>query len=131
MDAVFKRACFLITAKTHVYYRKAGVNADPVPRVTIHQGEYVTLDEGKATYGLFKDGVNTFPDAFLDEVLKEQEWVAAIIAEVSERKEGRQAEGEGKASDSRGPLRRKAQACPFHHAGDVQGQRASTGERGT
>ena len=33
MDAVFKRTCILLNTKTHVYYRKAGINTEAVPRV--------------------------------------------------------------------------------------------------
>ena len=94
MDAVFKRACFLVNTKTHIFYRKAGINNDPVPRVPIQQGEYLTR-AGKVVYGLFKEDGNAFPDNFLDEVRREQEWVAAIMQKrEKERKEDKQKEKE-------------------------------------
>ncbi|CAJ1401529.1 unnamed protein product [Effrenium voratum] len=50
MDAVFKRTCILLNTKTHVYYRKAGINT-----------------EAEIT------------DDFVEEVKKEQLWVEAVM----------------------------------------------------
>lgn len=39
MDAVFKRFAFLVNSKDHLYFRKAGINTDPVGRVAMPLAE--------------------------------------------------------------------------------------------
>ena len=78
MDAVFKRTCILLNTKTHVYYRKAGINTEAVPRVWEINAEYLT-EEGKRLYGLHKGGTKEITDDFVEEVKKEQLWVEAVM----------------------------------------------------
>ncbi|CAJ1407201.1 unnamed protein product [Effrenium voratum] len=78
MDAVFKRTCILLNTKTHVYYRKAGINTEAVPRVWEIKAEYLT-EEGKRLYGLHKGGTKEITDDFVEEVKKEQLWVEAVM----------------------------------------------------
>ena len=78
MDAVFKRTCILLNTKTHVYYRKAGINTEAVPRVWEIIAEYLT-EEGKRLYGLHKGGTKEITDDFVEEVKKEQLWVEAVM----------------------------------------------------
>ena len=54
VDAILKRATFLVNTKEFVYYRKNGVNEDPVPRKDISGADYLT-EEGKRLYGKFKN----------------------------------------------------------------------------
>ena len=78
MDAVFKRTCILLNTKTHVYYRKAGINTEAVPRVWEINAEYLT-EEGKRLYGLHKGGTKEITDDFVEEVKKEQLCVEAVM----------------------------------------------------
>ena len=62
VDAILKRATFLVNTKQFVYYRKNGVNDDQVPRKCIPGADYLT-DEGKKWYGKFKNNVKDLPPA--------------------------------------------------------------------
>ena len=62
VDAILKRATFLVNTKQFVYYRKNGVNDDQVPRKCIPGADYLT-DEGKKWYGKFKNNVKDPPPA--------------------------------------------------------------------
>ncbi|CAJ1420910.1 unnamed protein product [Effrenium voratum] len=79
MDAVFKRACFLVNTKTHVYYREAGINTNKVLRKHVEGADFLTQD-GKKAYGLFKEGSKNLSPDFDSQVQLEQEWVSAIMA---------------------------------------------------
>ena len=78
MDAVFKRASFLVNSKEHLYFRPAGINTDPVQRISMPICEYLT-EEGRQVYGAFKAGNKEMPNGFEEEVLKEQQWVSTIM----------------------------------------------------
>ena len=78
MDAIFKRACFLVNTKSHIYYRIAGINTDYVYRVGRGGEEYLT-GEGKMVYGNFKAGNKEVPPHFEEDVETEQEWVRQIM----------------------------------------------------
>ena len=78
MDAVFKRASFLVNSKEHLYFRPAGINTDPVKRISMPICEYLT-EEGKQVYGAFKAGNKEMPNGFEEEVLKEQQWMTTIM----------------------------------------------------
>ena len=78
MDAIFKRTAFLVNSKEHLYFRPAGINTDPVQRISMPICEYLT-EEGKKVYGAFKAGAKEMPEHFEEEVLKEQEWVTTIM----------------------------------------------------
>jgi hypothetical protein len=87
IDAVLKRAAFLVNSKTHVYYRKAGVNDDPVPRKCMIKAEYLT-PAGKQLYGLYKSGARELPPDHAANVKKEQQWVEAVMKKrMRERKD--------------------------------------------
>ena len=87
MDAIFKRGAFLANSKEHLYYRPAGINKDPVRRISMPICEYLT-EEGKQVYGRFKDGEKDMPECFEEEIQKEQEWIEMIMKK--SLKEGRQ-----------------------------------------
>ena len=78
MDAIFKRTCFLVNTKSHVYYRLSGINANPVRRVSRGGEEFLT-EEGKKVYGGFRAGNKELPDNFDEEVLLEQKWIKQIM----------------------------------------------------
>ena len=78
MDAIFKRTVFLVNSPTHVYFRKAGINTDPVPRVNIERPEYLT-EAGRTLYGTFKDGTRVFPPDHAAQVRREQDWVTKVM----------------------------------------------------
>jgi len=78
MDAILKRAAFLVNSKTHLYYRRAGINEDKVPRVALSSDGFLTAD-GKKVYGEYKAGQKETPEDFMEEVRKEQEWVSIIM----------------------------------------------------
>ena len=78
MDAILRRAAFLVNSKTHLYYRRAGINEDKVPRVALSSDGFLTAD-GKKVYGEYKAGQKEMPEDFMEEVRKEQEWVSIIM----------------------------------------------------
>lgn len=78
MDAIFKRACFLVNTKSHVYYRLSGINTNHVRRV-LRGGEEFLTDEGKKVYGGFKSGNKELPENFEAELLLEKQWVKQIM----------------------------------------------------
>ena len=78
MDAIFNHTVFLVNSPTHVYFRKAGINEDPVPRMSIEHPEYLT-EAGRTLYGTFKDGVRAFPPDHAAQVRCEQDWVSKIM----------------------------------------------------
>ncbi|CAE7362281.1 unnamed protein product [Symbiodinium sp. CCMP2592] len=78
MNAIFKRSVFVVNTDTHIYYRKAGINQDRIPRIEIPNAEYMT-DAGKALYGVFKDGGRLLPPDFNAQVRREQEWVSKLV----------------------------------------------------
>ncbi|CAE7363412.1 unnamed protein product [Symbiodinium sp. KB8] len=84
-DAILKRTAILLNSKTHVYYRPAGINQDPVQRFAINRAEYLT-DAGKELFGKYLDGEREFAADFEDEVRREQTWVDRIM---TRRKEER------------------------------------------
>ena len=84
-DAILKRTAILLNSKTHVYYRPAGINQDPVQRFAINRAEYLT-DVGKELFGKYLDGEREFAADFEDEVRREQTWVDRIM---TRRKEER------------------------------------------
>ena len=89
MDAVFKRACFLLNTKEHMY---SGINQEPVERKTMPVSEFLTA-EGKKQYGLFKEGCKEVPDDWEEDLAKEQEWLASVMSKVySMRKNGEREE---------------------------------------
>eukprot|EP00438_Fugacium_kawagutii_P023266 Skav224631 [mRNA] locus=scaffold1903:97011:98423:- [translate_table: standard] len=81
MDAIFKRAAFMVNSKEHLYYRPAGINTNPVSRISMPVCEYLT-EEGKKLYGMFRNGAKDFPEEFEEELLKEQTWIKAIMEKV-------------------------------------------------
>ncbi|CAE7703323.1 unnamed protein product [Symbiodinium sp. CCMP2592] len=78
MNAIFKRSVFVVNTDTHIYYRKARINQDRIPRIEIPNAEYMT-DAGKALYGVFKDGGRLLPPDFNAQVRREQEWVSKLV----------------------------------------------------
>lgn len=85
VDAILKRATFLVNTKQFVYYRKNGVNEEPVPRKNIPGAEYLT-DEGKKWYGKFKSNEKDFPPNFAAEVQKEQAWLALLFKKLQDER---------------------------------------------
>ena len=71
VDAILKRATFLVNTKNFVYYRKAGINEEHVPRKFMVNADYLT-DKGKKWYGQFKDNKKGMPADFEIEAEKEQ-----------------------------------------------------------
>ena len=86
MDSIFKRGAFLVNSKD-LYYRPAGINKDPVRRISMPICEYFT-EEGKQVYGRLKDGEKDMPECFEEEVQKELEWIEMFMEKSV--KEGRQ-----------------------------------------
>ena len=86
VDAILKRATFLVNTKQFVYYRKNGVNDDQVPRKCIPGADYLT-DEGKKWYGKFKNNVKDLPPSFDTEVQKEQAWLSLIFKKLQEQRQ--------------------------------------------
>ena len=62
---------FIVNTATHVYYRMAGINEKPVPRIHIEASEFLT-DAGKKLYGAFKNGSRILPEDFDAQVRREQ-----------------------------------------------------------
>ena len=85
MDAIFKRGAFLVNSKEHLYYRPAGINKDPVRRISMPICEYLT-EEGKQVYGRFKGGEKDMPECFEEEIQKEQEWIEMIMKKILKRR---------------------------------------------
>ena len=85
MDAIFKCGAFLVNSKEHLYYRPAGINKDPVRRISMPIYEYLT-EEGKQVYGRFKDGEKDMPKCFEEEIQKEQEWIEMIMKKILKRR---------------------------------------------
>ena len=77
-NAILKRSVILLNTPSHVYFRTAGIDEKPIPRISIPNPEFLT-DAGKKLYGAFKNGVRMFPEDFQVEVRKEQEWVGKLI----------------------------------------------------
>lgn len=78
MDAIFKRAAFILSTKTHVYYRAAGINTNPVYRIAIFPEGFLT-EAGRHLYGEYKAGQKELPPRFEEQVFKEQEWVSLLM----------------------------------------------------
>jgi hypothetical protein len=71
MDAVFKRAAFIVNTKDHIYYRPAGINLNPVHRIPILPEGFLT-EAGRQVYGNYKSGNKDMPENFEEELQKEQ-----------------------------------------------------------
>ena len=78
MEAVFKRAAFIVNTKSAVYYRAAGVNSDDVPRKIMARPDYLT-EEGKRLYVAWKAGDKTLPPDFDQLLAEEATWVDNAI----------------------------------------------------
>ena len=94
-EAVCKRSAILINTKNEVIYRKAGVNADNVPRKFIKNPEYLT-PEGQRLYGLCQSGVKGPPENHAVMVAQEQEWVKKVMAKRVAQREEEQLKKEGR-----------------------------------
>ncbi|CAJ1352901.1 unnamed protein product [Effrenium voratum] len=46
IDAVFKRACFLVNSKAHMYYRVAGINEEKAKRISLHSNDKYLTEDG-------------------------------------------------------------------------------------
>ena len=86
VDAILKRATFLVNTKQFVYYRKNGINDDQVARKCIPDADYLT-DEGKKWYGKFKNNHKGLPPNFEVEVQKEQAWLSLIFKKLQEQRQ--------------------------------------------
>ena len=91
MDAVFKRASFLVNTKEHVYFRLAGINENSVKRISLFANDEYLTEDGKKAYGMFKAGdKDGFPE-FEQDVRKEQERVKAVMEKrYSQRRENKE-----------------------------------------
>ena len=78
VEAVFKRAAFIVNTKSAVYYRAAGVNSDDVPRKITARPDYLT-EEGKRLYVAWKAGDKTLPPDFDQLLAEEATWVDNAI----------------------------------------------------
>ena len=86
MQAVLKRSCIIVNTATHVYYRMAGINEKPAPRIHIEAAEFLT-DAGKKLYGALKNGSRILPEDFDAQVRREQAWVGELVDKrVAERR---------------------------------------------
>ena len=86
LQAFLKRSCIIVNTATHVYYRMAGINEKPVPRIHIEAAEFLT-DAGKKLYGAFKNGSRILPEDFDAQVRREQAWVGEMVDKrVAERR---------------------------------------------
>ena len=85
-DALFKRAVFIVNTKRFVYFRKAGVNDDKVPRRFAESADYLT-EEGGKWYGKFKEHRKELPPNFEEEVRKEQAWLDLVHKKLSEKRD--------------------------------------------
>ncbi|CAJ1456734.1 unnamed protein product [Effrenium voratum] len=86
IDALFKRAAFIVNTKRFVYFRKAGVNDDKVPRRFAESADYLT-EEGGKWYGKFKEHRKELPPNFEEEVRKEQAWLDLVHKKLSEKRD--------------------------------------------
>ena len=86
VDAILKRATFLVNTKNFVYYRKAGINEEHVPRKSMVNADYLT-DEGKKWYGQFKDDKKGMPADFEIEVEKEQTWLRLMYKNIAQSRQ--------------------------------------------
>lgn len=67
MDAIFKRAAFLVNTKTHIYYHPAGINTEVAYRIpALCQG--FLAEVGGKVYGEHKGGRKEMPQDFEKEV---------------------------------------------------------------
>ena len=86
VDAILKRATFLVNTKNFVYYRKAGINEEHVPRKSMVNADYLT-DEGKKWYGQFRDNKKGMPADFEIEVEKEQTWLRLMYKNIAQSRQ--------------------------------------------
>ena len=103
LDAIFKRAAFLVNSKTHVCWRPAGVNQKNVHRKSVPGADYLT-PSGKRLYLAFKDGNRDPPPTFKADLIEEKRWVSRILDKrIGERKAAVDAEGTGAGTLFEGP----------------------------
>lgn len=43
---MFKRACFLVNSKAHMYYRVAGINEEKAKRISLHSNDKYLTEAG-------------------------------------------------------------------------------------
>lgn len=92
IDAIFKRAAFLVNTKDWVYFRPSGVNQADVARKKMPRAGYLTTT-GKKLYSQFKSGDLSKPGDFEQKLIKEAEWVDNAIRKNRALK--KRARGEG------------------------------------
>ena len=90
INAILKRSVFIVNTKRFVYFRKDGVNEEPVPRISMEGPDYLT-PAAKELYGKFKSNEKCFPQDFETEIQKEQMWISLIMKKKLEERspEGR------------------------------------------
>lgn len=84
INAILKRAVFIVVTKKFLYFRPDGVNEDPVVRIAVESPDFLT-SQGKELYGLFKANKKTFPPDFQEEVKKEQACVSLLMKKCAEK----------------------------------------------
>jgi hypothetical protein len=95
MDAVFKRAAFIVNTKDHIYYRPAGINLNPVHRIPILPEGFLT-EAGRQVYGNYKSGNKDMPEKFEEELQKEQAWVSMLMKQKMDQRKVNQADEENR-----------------------------------
>ncbi|CAJ1375294.1 unnamed protein product [Effrenium voratum] len=86
VDAILKRACFILNTKKFVYYRPSGVNEDKVARRFVEGPDFLT-QTGKMLYGKYKDSCKTLPENFEEEVRKEKAWLELVFKQKQEKQD--------------------------------------------
>ena len=95
MDAVFKRAAFIVNTKDHIYYRPAGINLNPVHRIPILREGFLT-EAGRQVYGNYKSGNKDMPEKIEEELQKEQAWVSMLMKQKMDQRKVNQADEENR-----------------------------------
>ena len=80
VDAILKRACFILNTKKFVCYRPSEVNEDKVARHFVESPDFLT-QTGKMLYGRYKDNRKTFA------VRKEQAWLELVFKQKQEKQD--------------------------------------------
>lgn len=113
INAILKRAVFIVVTKKFLYFRPDGVNEDPVARIAVESPDFLT-SQGKELYGLFKANKKTFPPDFQEEVKKEQAWVSLLMKKCAEKEREKMQEalwGSGPATTCLQKVRDEAKAA--------------------
>lgn len=88
VDAMLKRAAYIVVTKGWVCWRPAGVEHVEVKRRFMQNIEMLT-EEGKELYGKYRNGCRDFPANHEENVRLEQVWVDRVLEKNQQRRHDR------------------------------------------